>query len=468
MRPSRRLCLLAAGLVVAGALFLLAPVKHDRGKTRVRRKLPEVVELAATEAENNTRYDVPPGVEPYPWHYFEMSKGRKMVIEPGAEETRRGPRRGPELDELSAVFNISLAELQQRTGNMNYSSADTLGGRYRLLPGAAVQYELYFGSRGDSRSGFHTVRVTRPLQPLRVEYYGLGGHELVNVLLPYYSRLETLRQFVGRFAALVEAGEEAVLTVIRYTDGFPSMDAEQQRRDAEGAAEVVRQANSRLAACGAAPRVRLIERTGTFSRGLALMEGARAWDGDEDVILFLCDVDMVFGSEFLQRCRANTAPARQAYFPIVFSTYNPAIVYSVQNKPVVPILTSYEQGTVIKQEMGAWTTFGFGMSCQYRSDFQRLSGQFLNITGWGLEDVKLYQRFQKSDVEIVRMTDPDLVHIYHKKECNKREVGKRFNSCLRSKAVKESSQLGWGLWVYKNVGDTADVENFLLQYYSNG
>ena len=407
-------------------------------------------------------------VEPYSWNYFEISKSRRQVIEPGCEEAKRVPRRGPELDELSIVVNMSIAELQQRTDDDTFSHADALGGRLRVLPGAAVQYELYFRTRDEEAEGFHTVRVTRQLEPLQVQYGGKGGQQVVNVLLPYYNRLVGLRQFADRFAALVEAGQEAVLTVVRYTNGFPSMDAEQQRRDREGAAQVVQATNRRLAAYGSMQRARLVERTGTFSRGLALMEGAEAWVDTDDVILFLCDVDMVFGADFLQRCRANTVPSRQAYFPIVFSTFNPEIVNNGIKQPVVPLLTSYERGTIIGQETGSWTTFGFGMSCQYLSDFQRLSGEFLNITGWGLEDVRLYQHFQKSDIQIVRMADPDLVHIYHKKECNKQEVGKRFNSCLRSKAMKEASKLGWGLWVYKNVGDTEAVEEFLKKYYGNG
>ncbi|XP_043207779.1 chondroitin sulfate N-acetylgalactosaminyltransferase 1-like [Amphibalanus amphitrite] len=479
MRVSWRRLTLGVSLL-AGALVFLALTEtetvHRRRSARSRVTAPVVTTTTTerlapgpeyvavgslTQEENGSRFDIPPGIEPYPWHFFELSRWRRQVIEPGATKVQRAPRDGPETFELLSVVNASLAELRRRTGDTSFTRSDALGGRYRFLPGAGVQYELYFRTRDSGPTGFHTVRVTRPLALPRVQYGGSGGHEVVNIILPYFNRLDTLRQFLGRFAKLVEKREQVVLTIVRYTDGFPPMSADQARKDRDGVSALVSETNMRLSSVSAVPRVRLIEKSGVFSRGAALMEGARAWDTTDDVLLFLCDVDMLFGESFLQRCRTNTKPGHQAYFPIVFNTYNPHIVFDVIKKKMVPILTSYEKKMLIDREKGYWIDFGFGMSCQYRSDFTRLTGNFFNISGWGLEDVRLYQQFTKSSVEIVRMPDPDLVHVYHKKQCNKTEVGKRFNSCLKSKAMNEASQLGWGLWVYKHMGDTDDIEEFL-------
>jgi len=40
--------------------------------------------------------------------------------------------------------------------------------------------------------------------------------------------------------------------------------------------------------------------------------GIEHWEGsaNEDVLLFVCDVDVDFDVQFLQRCRRNTKPQR--------------------------------------------------------------------------------------------------------------------------------------------------------------
>lgn len=100
---------------------------------------------------------------------------------------------------------------------------------------------------------------------------------------------------------------------------------------------------------------------------------------EEDVLVFLCDVDVAFDSAFIERCRRNAQPKRinapfsffqnyktlnlyyyfktgQAYFPIVFSQYNPNVTrrytHHREDSPVVPAL---------HKDYGFWRDFGFGM-----------------------------------------------------------------------------------------------------------
>ena len=44
--------------------------------------------------------------------------------------------------------------------------------------------------------------------------------------------------------------------------------------------------------------------------------------------------------------------------------------------------------------------YGYGMTCMYSIDYQAVGGYNTSIVGWGGEDVDLYQRHVKSDLQV--------------------------------------------------------------------
>lgn len=186
----------------------------------------------------------------------------------------------------------------------------------------------------------------------------------------------------------------------------------------------------------------VIPMTGNFSRGLALELGSAQLDND--TLLFFCDVDLIFTADALQRCRDNTVQGRQAYFPVVFSQYNPKIVYA-ENNP-------RDNKFVLTKKSGFWRDYGFGITCVFKSDLLKAGGFDTSILGWGLEDVDLFTKMINSGLKVLRSQEPGIVHIYHPVHCNASLEQKQHKMCLGSRASTYASTMQLAeMWLEKHI-----------------
>ncbi len=213
-----------------------------------------------------------------------------------------------------------------------------------------------------------------------------------------------------------------------------------------------------------------ISLTGNFSRGKALDFAARSsYISDDDIILFI-DVDLTFRRETLDRVRMNTAIHRQVYFPIVFSQYDPNRIQSRLKSTTTT--TSDTDNNTLGYETGFFRQFGFGICAIYKSDILNpsINGFNTDITGWGLEDVKLLERIIKLNqnqpstlfntaegnnnninnndeqsialneslkpkmLSVFRSPDDKLIHIFHPISCDRNLEESQYLMCQGTKA----------------------------------
>ncbi|XP_017087214.2 chondroitin sulfate N-acetylgalactosaminyltransferase 1 [Drosophila bipectinata] len=346
----------------------------------------------------------------------------------------------------SAKIRAKGAVAGAPTDAIKYTLDDFVEGIYRNEPTTGTQYELYFQSVKNQASPVRRALVMRPFAPLQtVQLSELtptadatrSSPPVIHVIMPLAGRLHSFLSFLHMFSKL----EDRQLELIVVYFGVSGLD--QARR-----------------MVSRSKRTQLIALNETFSRAKALRIGAEhVKPAGEDVLLFMCDVDIMFTTRFLERCRWNAAPGKKVYYPVVFSLYNPHVAYTLQGKP----LPSDEEQLVISRDTGFWRDFGYGMTCQYRSDFLQVRGfDEEEIVGWGGEDVMLYRKYVRSKIKIIRATDPGIFHRWHIKICSSSLTADQYRACIRSRALNEASHAQLGFLAFRDDIAAANAANLNL------
>lgn len=216
---------------------------------------------------------------------------------------------------------------------------------------------------------------------------------------------------------------------------------------------------------------------GEFSRGVAIDRAIQSSFIKDHDIIFLIDVDILFSQLTLERIRQNTIKHQQIYLPIVYSEFNPEVVFSIPMPPVIHInrysdyLSDYKQMTmnykfyanssIVNNESGYFRLFGYGLASIYKCDIMnsKINGfGITDIKGWGLEDVRFLEKIlvasyqvqnqyllsiaegnelkniSNYNLNVFRSPDPSLIHIFHRITCDSNLEKNQYKMCMGTKS----------------------------------
>lgn len=236
--------------------------------------------------------------------------------------------------------------------------------------------------------------------------------KVINFILPLSGRYEIFQRFLQNYEDIcLTSDEKTSLLIVLYQH--------KSENTFNKTIDLIEQLKYKYRSAN----IEVLSISGDFSRARALDLGASKMQAD-DLLLFI-DVDIVFTSSALNRIRLNTLSGRRIYFPIVFSQYDPKVIYGDTRK---------QDKFTINEISGHWRQYGFGIVSLYKSDYRAVGGLDLSIQGWGKEDVEFFEKAVKSDFDVFRAADRHLVHVYHEIECSRELSSLQFSMCMGSKA----------------------------------
>lgn len=257
--------------------------------------------------------------------------------------------------------------------------------------------------------------------------------KIIHFVLPLFNRLTTFTRFMDNYetVCLQQADEplhRVSLTIVPFG-----------RDTVDRAVNAV----AGLVAKYPGARITVLPDPGEpFARALALHMGAERAGPPPDDLLFFVDVDMLWTAALLDRVRLNTVRGRSVYFPIVYSEYDPVVVYGRTVSP---------NHFLVNQDTGYWRQYGFGIVAMYKSDLIAAGGFNTTIQGWGNEDVDLFEKFVRArPTAIFRAADPDLVHVYHPVECDAKLLEPKARMCANTRFETYGNVDQFANIIYKN------------------
>ena len=358
------------------------------------------------------------------WEYFNQTRLMSVSHEQPSRGIIGGIREEARYALTKAIYLINQG--LPHTQRLVFEKLDN--GYHRVDPMRGSEYILDFVFRKNSDRSVRVKKRISILRPFHDAIIPVDTPEQipkVNFVVTLSGLSNRLEQFLANYEKnILQPGEDASLTIVLFNgpDAFKvhsEMDKYSKRYpDAQ---------------------ISIIDTEGTFARGVGLHRGAQTFK-DSD-LLFFVDVDLEISPLFLHRCRLNTIQSKQVYFPIFFKLYNLDFVHRYYKA---------NSSQLLSRHFGHWAHYSYGMVCIYASDYKRTGGFNLDMQGWGEEDVDLLNKVLAQNIEVFRAPDPGLIHLWHRKVCDKDTVitADAYQHCLQSKAENLADRIELAQYVF--------------------
>jgi chondroitin sulfate synthase len=251
----------------------------------------------------------------------------------------------------------------------------------------------------------------------------------IHMIVPVSGRLPTLKRLLTNFDRVVLRANDPDLVNVHL-----SVILMETAEDSGERMSTIADYIKKFIADHQASRIHLIEvGNGNFTRGYARSYGASRFNHTD--LLFFIDLDMIFTRELFPRIRHHTILNKQVYFPIIFSQYDPHYWETTQ------IQQNNFSSFHLSDDIGYWRQYGFGMLGIYKADLGLIGNWNVEISGWGKEDVDIYEKLvHSSSLNVFRTIDTSLMHVFHTKECSLTLRDDQMKMCKGTRSITLGSQ----------------------------
>ena len=276
-------------------------------------------------------------------------------------------------------------------------------GYVRFLPATGREFRLTLKlthARDRDRVKFVSVRLLRQLSQMISTSLEPVLTRPIHVVLPLLSVDDRFREFLRNFVQQgLQKGVTLSLVVVLFSEMKADLAESMVKKMTRGFPKAM---------------VTVAISQGQYSFPRAIEMGLSILKSDE--IAFVTDVNFRVRSDFWGRCRGNTKPGKQVYFPTPFSVYS-----SDYKTPLINATMSYP----ISDWTGEWAFYSFKSFCITKRDIAAVQGSKDPVFS-----SNFYQRLSQSHLEVFRGPDPGLYQLWPARTC------KELGSELKRKACE--------------------------------